>query len=282
MKRDKITLSKDFMEAIQNVPDSRAYKRIMSAVLKYAFDGEETDLTGVEEVIFRLAKSSIDRNNKRFLNGCKGGRKTTKLEPNSNLTITKPEPNNNQTITKLEPNCNQIKTETEPNNNQTRTENQKEKEEKEKEKENSPIKENPPTPLKENIYPQEIKEKVKEEKEITPHRACARVEQIAFEERYRRFIDEHKWINEDYCGHSLLEIDFDLLSEEIERSSVLKQQTSLAWIARQWLRIKGGYYRDFEKPKRESGMDILAKLHEKYKQEEENETFQNSGIFGDN
>lgn len=265
MKREKLTIYKDFMEAIQNVPE-RSYKKIMNAVLKYAFYCEETELSGMEEIIFKLAKTDIDKNNKRFLNGCKGGRNKTKSEPNRNQTETKLEPNHNQSETKLK-----------PNDNQNITKNQRE----EKEKENPPIKENPPEPLKENIYPQEIKEKDRE-KEITPQRACARVEQIPFEEQYRRFIDEHRWINEDYCGHSLLEIDFDLLSEEIERSSVLKQQTSLAWIARQWLRIKGGYYRDFEKPKRESGMDILAKLHEKYKQEEENETFQNSGIFRDN
>ena len=265
MKRDKITLSKDFMEAIQNVPDSRAYKRIMSAVLKYAFDGEETDLTGVEEVIFRLAKSSIDRNNKRFLNGCKGGRKTTKLEPNSNLTITKPEPNNNQTITKLEPNCNQIITETEPNNNQIITENQKEKEEKEKEKENSPIKENPPTPLKENIYPQEIKEKVKEEKEYISPRVCACVEPENF--GINDFLSAHSGVKIDGYSGEISCIDWKLLHEKfIDSGGWLDENfKALSVIVKKYQTIITGQYDKKRKARRETTNDVLDRmLREEY------------------
>ena len=264
MKREKLTIYRDFMEAIQKVPE-RSYKKIMNAVIKYAFYGEETELSGMEEIIFKLAKSDIDKNNKRFLNGCKGGRNKTKLEPNDNQTETKTEPNHNQSVTKPKPNSNQTITKTEPNNNQNITKSHKE----EREKENAPIKENPPEPLKENISPQENKER---EENISPHTACAHAcigeDLTTFEERYKRFIAEHPNIQEDYCGHYLLEIDFDLLSEEIEKSKVLQNQTSLEWLSRQWRRIKGGYYRNFEKPKRESGMDILAKLHEKYKREE--------------
>ena len=254
MKRDKITLSKDFMEAIQNVPDSRAYKRIMSAVLKYAFDGEETDLTGVEEVIFRLAKSSIDRNNKRFLNGCKGGRKTTKLEPNSNLTITKPEPNPNQTITKLEPNCNQII-----------TENQKEKEEKEKEKENSPIKENPPTPLKENIYPQEIKEKVKEEKEYISPRVGAYIEPENF--GINDFLSAHNGVKIDGYSGEISCIDWKLLHEKfIDSGGWLDENfKALSVIVKKYQTIITGQYDKKRKARRETTNDVLDRmLREEY------------------
>ena len=71
MKRDKVTLSRNFYEAIQFL-SNRAYKRIMTAIFRYAMDGEEPRLNKKEMVIFNLQKNDIDSSNKRFENGCKG------------------------------------------------------------------------------------------------------------------------------------------------------------------------------------------------------------------
>lgn len=75
---------------------ARCYK----ALCEYALYGvlpNEND--GVVSMFFELVKPQIDKNRKRYENGCKGGRpKETKLEPNNNQTITKPKPNNNQKI----------------------------------------------------------------------------------------------------------------------------------------------------------------------------------------
>ena len=65
--------------------------------MEYGLNGITTEnLKPVAHSIFTLMKPLIDINNKRFNNGCNGGRppKTeTKQKPNDNQTETKPKPN---------------------------------------------------------------------------------------------------------------------------------------------------------------------------------------------
>ena len=70
--------------------------------MEYSLYGKETDnLKPVARSIFTLIKPQIDVNNKRFDNGCKGGRplkKETKEKPSNNQKETKEKPNKNYNV----------------------------------------------------------------------------------------------------------------------------------------------------------------------------------------
>lgn len=95
IKRDSVVIYRNLFEALQEVPE-RAYKRVMNAVLKYAMDGEELELKGLEKSVFNLAKTQIDANNKKYENGKKGaefgslGGRPRKPQENPNETPPKP------------------------------------------------------------------------------------------------------------------------------------------------------------------------------------------------
>ena len=100
MKRESFIFYRSFMEALEELNDKQ-YSKVFRAITKFAIDGEEPQLTGVEKVIFSLIKPQLIANQKRYDNGCKGGRR-----PNNNQNETETEPNDNQTETKSEPNDN--------------------------------------------------------------------------------------------------------------------------------------------------------------------------------
>lgn len=99
--RDSFVFYRSFMEAIEDLP-AEDFKRCVVSLTEYALDDKEPDASGVVKTFFKLAKPQVDANNKRFENGCKGGRP----RKNENQTITKAKPNHNQTITKGKPNVN--------------------------------------------------------------------------------------------------------------------------------------------------------------------------------
>ena len=101
MKRDSVVIYRNLYEALQNLSDKQ-YKRIMNAVLKYSMDGEESELTNIENAVFQMAKTQIDSNNRKYENGKKGaefgylgGR--PKKEENHEETPSKPLDNPNKT-----------------------------------------------------------------------------------------------------------------------------------------------------------------------------------------
>ena len=104
-KRDSFIFYRSFMEALSELNDEQ-YAKVFRAITKFALDGKELKLTGIEKVIFQLIKPQLIANQKRYDNGCKGGRKSTKTEPNDNQNETETQPNKNQTITKTKPNEN--------------------------------------------------------------------------------------------------------------------------------------------------------------------------------
>ena len=70
----------------------------LDALAMYALDGIEPEgVTGAVKALFLAFKPQIDANNRRYANGCKGGK------PKNNQNETKTKPNTNQTITKDEP-----------------------------------------------------------------------------------------------------------------------------------------------------------------------------------
>ena len=109
MKRDSFIFYRSFMEALEAL-DDKQYARVFRAISKFALDGKEVKLTGVEKVIFQLIKPQLVANQKRYESGCKGGRK-------SNQNETESEPNDNQNQTENKPNQNQSKTKSKPNEN---------------------------------------------------------------------------------------------------------------------------------------------------------------------
>lgn len=117
MKRDSFLFYRSFMEALEDLNDKQ-YAKVMRAITKFALDGEEIALSGVEKVIFTLTKPQIIANNKRYENGCRGGRNSTKEEAKQVQDETELQPNENQTVTKIKPNCNQDETNLTPNENE--------------------------------------------------------------------------------------------------------------------------------------------------------------------
>ena len=110
--RDSIVFYRSFYEAIKELP-AEAFKESVKAILDYGLDEKEPEQEGtIAHTVFRMAKPQIDANNRRFRNGCKGGKpnrnqtvtKADKEEPSDNQIVTKTEPNRNQTVTKAEPN----------------------------------------------------------------------------------------------------------------------------------------------------------------------------------
>ena len=99
--RDSFIFYRSFYEAIKDLP--RDIKgEIYTAIMEYSLYGKETDnLKPVARSIFTLIKPQIDVNNKRFDNGCKGGRplkKETKEKPSNNQKETKEKPNKNYNV----------------------------------------------------------------------------------------------------------------------------------------------------------------------------------------
>ena len=70
--RDSLVFYRSFYEAVRELPESDQAS-IYNALFAYALDGEEPQLSGVQAAIFRLMKPSIDSNNQKSENGCKGG-----------------------------------------------------------------------------------------------------------------------------------------------------------------------------------------------------------------
>lgn len=98
-QRNGFIFYRSFHEAVKDLP-ADLYKEIMSAVIEYALDGTDPDLSPVARCAFLLIKPQIDANNRRRENGSKGGRpkteqeaKETENKPNDNLTETGKEPN---------------------------------------------------------------------------------------------------------------------------------------------------------------------------------------------
>ena len=88
MTRDSMVFYRSFFEAVEDLPPED-FKQAVTAIMRYGLDGTADDVKGVAKSILIMARPQIDKNNKRYENGTRGGRK----------------PNDNQTITKTEPKC---------------------------------------------------------------------------------------------------------------------------------------------------------------------------------
>ena len=89
---------RSFHEAVKDLP-ADLYKEILTAVIEYALDGTDPELSPVARCAFLLIKPQIDANNRKRENGSKGGRPKTEDKPN----ITEEKPKDNLDETKAEP-----------------------------------------------------------------------------------------------------------------------------------------------------------------------------------
>ena len=84
--RDSFIFYRSFHEAIKDLGEE---DRLITydAISDYSLNSNIPELSGIPKIIFNLIKPLIDANNRRYLNGSKGGRpkKKTEEEPKPNL-----------------------------------------------------------------------------------------------------------------------------------------------------------------------------------------------------
>lgn len=95
MGRGSMVFYESWIGAIKNLP-REVQGEVLTAIIEYGLYGETTEsLKPITRAMLDLVKPQIDTNNKRYENGCKGGRKKS----NQNQSETKSEPNQNQSET---------------------------------------------------------------------------------------------------------------------------------------------------------------------------------------
>lgn len=99
MQRDSFIFYRSFYEAINDLPEKSQLK-VYKAICEMSLNFDEIDLSGLSLTIFKLIKPQLEANNKRYINGSKGG------APKGNQNATKGQPENNQKTTKKQPNNN--------------------------------------------------------------------------------------------------------------------------------------------------------------------------------
>lgn len=99
MQRDSFIFYRSFYEAINDLPEKSQLK-VYKAICEMSLNFDEIDLSGLSLTIFKLIKPQLEANNKRYINGSKGG------APKGNQNAIKRQPKNNQKTTKKQPNNN--------------------------------------------------------------------------------------------------------------------------------------------------------------------------------
>ena len=89
MERESFIFYKSFYDSIKELaPEEQV--QIYDAIFKYQFEAKEIELKGICKSIFTLIIPQLKANNKRYLNGLKGG------APKGNQNATKKQPNENE------------------------------------------------------------------------------------------------------------------------------------------------------------------------------------------
>lgn len=108
MARDKMTIHSEWLDAVAALPEDMQ-GRAMMAIVRYGLTGEMIK-EGFISAILAFIRPTIDIDNTRYDNGCKGGRPKGK-------TGTETKPKHNRNITEQKPKENRNGTETKPNGN---------------------------------------------------------------------------------------------------------------------------------------------------------------------
>ena len=105
MERDSFIFYRSFYESLSYL-DKEQKADCLDAIARYALDGIEPQESGIVMAIFTTVKPQIDANNRRYLNGLKGGKPKANqnvTKANQNVTnikpsLIKPEPNDNDNV----------------------------------------------------------------------------------------------------------------------------------------------------------------------------------------
>ena len=108
MARESFVFYRSFHTALKDLPPEQ-YKKTLSAGCEYALFGAEPELEGIPYIAFELIRPQLDANNKRYMDGKKGGRskKTSGFEnekpvvsekENHRLLNEKPNENDNENV----------------------------------------------------------------------------------------------------------------------------------------------------------------------------------------
>lgn len=118
MERDSFIFYRSFYEALFCL-DASDRQVAMDAIMRYALDGEESEISGVALAIFKLVKPQLDANTQRYKSGMKSKGTDGEPEVNNKQTASKAEVNGKQSRSKSEANAKQTMTEPEANDKQT-------------------------------------------------------------------------------------------------------------------------------------------------------------------
>lgn len=122
-----------YYECIKELP-KELRRDLYEAITEYAMEQKEPNLTGIASGIFKVIKPTLDKSQKQYENGVKGGRPRREENPNETQTETRIKPNENPTETESITQ-NQTQTETQPITNKNLDKNKKNKQENKQEQE---------------------------------------------------------------------------------------------------------------------------------------------------
>lgn len=87
MDRGQFTFYRSYFDALKQLP-AKSRERILMAIIGYALDGDEPDLSGTEAAVFLLVKPTLDTGRRKAENGKHGG---SKRKANGKQTATEKE-----------------------------------------------------------------------------------------------------------------------------------------------------------------------------------------------
>ncbi len=118
-QRDSCIFYRSFYEAIKELPialQGEAY----AAIMEYALNGKEVELSGIVKTVFVLIKPQLVANKKRYENSKKGGRPSKNADISAENSVDNAE-NEQKTENQTETKSEKIETEIKPKENQTET-----------------------------------------------------------------------------------------------------------------------------------------------------------------
>jgi len=77
--KESFVIYRSFYEALKDLDDT-TQAHIFRAICAYSLDGSDTVFTGIAKIVWTLIKPQLESNNKKYINGHKGGRPNSQNE----------------------------------------------------------------------------------------------------------------------------------------------------------------------------------------------------------